>query len=72
MFSLTPPPSKFSRQIFEIFHILLKTIQRTIGEKYRKIVGSVFEKSSLEIENFQILPILWLGDYLTIFKSKFL
>jgi len=36
-----------------------------------KIVGSIFEKISLEIENFQIFPILWFGDYIAIFKSKF-
>ena len=65
------PSSLKIRQIFEIFHILLKTIQPTNGEKYRKIVGSIFEKISLEIKNFQIFPILWLGHYLAIFKSIF-
>jgi len=43
-FSLTPPPSKFSCQIFKIFSYLLTTIRPTNGEKYRKIVGSVFRK----------------------------
>jgi len=46
-FSLTPPLKiLFKFSIF--FHILLTTIRPTNGEKYKKIVGSVFEKISLE------------------------
>jgi len=62
-FSLTPPPSKFSCQIFEFFHILLTTIRPTNGEKCRKIVGSFSRKFHLKIAKFQILPIIWLGDF---------
>jgi len=66
------PPSKLSRQIFRFFSYFVHTIRPTNGEKYRKIVGSIFEKISLENRDISKFAYLLAGRFfLAIFNSKF-
>jgi len=62
MFFFDPSCLKILVKFSKLFHILLRTIWPTNGEKYSKIVGSMFEKFHLKIAIFQILPIL-LGEF---------
>jgi len=63
------PSDKIIVKLSIFVYILLTTIRPTNGEKHRKIVGSVFEKISLEYRKISNFTYSLVGRFLKQFST---
>ena len=66
-----PSSLKILSSNFLLFHILFTTNRPTNGEKHRAIVGSIFEKNSLENRKISNFAYSLAKFFLAIFNRKF-